>query len=138
MIRGVRDGDSSNECEMFMGRIGMFCKAMIWVLGCAVLTLVCLSSLARAAEQNEEVLELRPLAAGVTLPVAVGRTLRAGKAKPGTVVVMKTTQRVPVSEDSYLKRGAAVRGEVVTSDAGDRTAAHPATLTIRFMQLSYR
>ena len=46
----------------------MFCKAMIWVLGCAVLTLVCLSSLARAAEQNEEVLELRSLAAGVTLP----------------------------------------------------------------------
>jgi hypothetical protein len=26
----------------------------------------------------------------------------------------------------------------VTSDAGDRTAAHPATLTIRFTQLSYK
>src|SRR5256884_2284538 len=49
---------------------------------------------------------------------------------------VKTTQRVPVSEDAYLKRGATVRGEVVTSDAGDGTAAHPATLTIRFTQLS--
>jgi hypothetical protein len=70
--------------------------------------------------------------------VAVGRTLRAGKVKPGTVFLLKTTQRVPVSEDAYLDRGAAVRGEVVTSEAGDRTAAHPATLAIRFTQLSYR
>ena len=58
--------------------------------------------------------------------------------KPGTVFLVKTTQRVPVSEDAYLKRGATVRGEVVASDAGDGTAAHPATLTIRFTQLSYR
>jgi hypothetical protein len=109
---------------------------------CAGLALACLTMPGRAADiaakLQEEVLELQPLQAGVTLPVAVGRTLRAGKVKPGTVFLLKTTQRVPVSEDAYLKRGAAVRGEVVTSDAGDGTAAHPARLTIRFTQLSYR
>jgi len=108
---------------------------------CAGLALAGLTMLGWAADiapKPQEISELRPLQAGVTLPVAVGRTLRAGKVKPGTIVVMKTTQRVPVSEDAYLKRGAAVRGEVVTSAAGDGTAAHPATLTIRFTQLSYR
>jgi hypothetical protein len=118
----------------------MFCKTT-WVLGFAGFVLVCLSILALASDRtakSQAVLELRPLPAGVTLPVAVGRTLRAGKVKPGTVLLLKTTQRVPVSEDTYLNRGAAVRGEVVTSEAGDRTAAHPATLAIRFTQLSYR
>jgi hypothetical protein len=108
---------------------------------CGGLALACLTMFGRAADiapKPQEISELRPLQAGVTLPVAVGRTLRAGKVEPGTVVVVKTTQRVPVSEDAYLKRGAAIRGEVVASDAGDGTAAHPATLTIRFTQLSYR
>jgi hypothetical protein len=58
--------------------------------------------------------------------------------KPGTVFLVKTTQRVPVSPDAYLNRGATVRGEVVVSDAGDGTAARPATLAIRFTQLSCR
>jgi hypothetical protein len=112
-------------------------KRSTWRAG---LALGCLSIFASAADtrKTREISELRPLQAGVTLPVAVGRTLRAGKVKPGTVFLLKTTQRVPVSEDAYLNRGAAVRGEVVTSDAGDRTAAHPATLAIRFTQLSYR
>jgi hypothetical protein len=108
---------------------------------CVGLVLACLSMPGSATDSSlkpQEISELRPLQAGVTLPVAVGRTLRAGKVKPGTVVVVKTTQRVPVSEDAYLKRGAAVRGEVVASEAGDGTAAHPARLTIRFTQLSYR
>jgi hypothetical protein len=108
---------------------------------CARLLLLSVSSMALAADSTPKAkaaLDLQSLRPGITLPVAVGRTLRAGKVKPGTVVVMKTTQRVPVSEDAYLKRGAAVRGEVVTSDAGDGTAAHPAKLTIRFTQLSYR
>ena len=112
-------------------------KRSTWSAG---LALVCLSVFARAADtwKAQEISELQPLQAGITLPVAVGRTLRAGKVKPGTVFVLKTTQRVPVSEDAYLNRGAAVRGEVVTSDAGDRTAGHPATLAIRFTQLSYK
>ena len=108
---------------------------------CVGLVLACLSMSGRATDTSpkpQEISELRPLQAGVTLPVAVGRTLRAGKVKPGTVVVVKTTQRVPVSEDAYLNRGAVVRGEVVTSDAGDRTEAHPAKLTIRFTQLGYK
>ena len=122
-----------------MGTMGTFGKTTAWVFWCAGFVLVCLSPLLRATTpESQAVLELQPLRAGVTLPVAVGRTLRAGKVKPGTVVVVKTTQRVPVSEEAYLSRGATVRGEVVTSDAGDGTAAHPATLTIRFTQLSYR
>ena len=123
-----------------MGRIGRFCKTA-FALWCVGFVLVTLSTLARASDatsKSQAVSELQPLQAGITLPVAVGRTLRAGKVKPGTVFVVKTTQRVPVSEDAYLNRGATVRGEVVMSDAGDRTAAHPATLTIRFTQLSYR
>jgi hypothetical protein len=123
-----------------MGRIGTFCKTTS-VLGCAGFVLVSLSILAIASDatpRGQAVLELQQLRAGVTLPVAVGRTLRAGKVKPGTVVVVKTTQRVPVSEEAYLNRGATVRGEVVASEAGDGTAAHPATLTIRFTQLSYK
>jgi hypothetical protein len=68
----------------------------------------------------------------------MGRTLRAGKVKPGTVFQVKTTQRVPISANGYLKRGAAVRGVVVTSDAGDGTTAHPSELTVRFTQFSYR
>jgi hypothetical protein len=123
-----------------MGRIGKFCKTTC-SLCCVGFVLVSLATLAKASDarsRSQAVLELRPLPAGITLPVAVGRTLRAGKVKPGTVFLLKTTQRVPVSEDAYLNRGAAVRGEVVTSEAGDRTAAHPATLAIRFTQLSYR
>jgi hypothetical protein len=112
-------------------------KRAVWSAG---LALVCLSIFAGAADTRkaQEISELRPLQAGITLPVAVGHTLRAGKVKPGTVFLLKTTQRVPVSEDAYLNRGAELRGEVVTSDAGDRTEAHPATLTIRFTQLSYK
>lgn len=99
-----------------------------------------LSALAASGtqQQSRAVAELQPLEAGVTLPVQVGRTLRAGKTKPGTVIVVTTTQRVPVSADAYLNRGAKVRGEVVTSDAGDGTASHPSVLTIRFTELSYR
>jgi len=84
------------------------------------------------------VAELAPLPVGVTLPVQMGRTLRAGKVKVGTVIEAKTTQRVPVSANAYLKPSVVVRGEVVASEAGDGTATHPATLTIRFNQLNYR
>ena len=123
-----------------MGRIGTFCKTRcaLWCIGLALVSLPDLAKASGSASKSQAVSELRPLPAGVTLPVAVGRTLRAGKVKPGTVFQVKTTQRVPVSQDAYLNRGAAVRGEVVTSDAGDGTAAHPATLAIRFTQLSYR
>jgi hypothetical protein len=82
--------------------------------------------------------ELQPLPAGVTLPVQLGKTLRSGKTRPGTVFTVTTTQRVPISAETYLERGVKLRGEVMTSTAGDGTAAHPAVLVIRFTQLSYR
>lgn len=88
--------------------------------------------------ESKAVAELRPLPDGVTLPVELDKTLRSGKTRPGTVFTVTTTQRVPVSEEMYLERGATLRGEVVTSTAGDGTAAHPAVLVIRFTELSYR
>jgi hypothetical protein len=92
----------------------------------------------KAPQRAHAVSKLQAVPAGVTLPVQMGETLRAGKTKAGTVIMAVTTQRVPVSEDSYLDRGAEVRGEVVESTAGDGTAAHPSVLTIRFTQLGYR
>jgi hypothetical protein len=112
---------------------------MCVVFGVGLVLGIC-SAAGEAAETTPSVAvsELVPLPAGVTLPVQIGRTLRAGKVKVGTVIEAKTTQRVPVSADAYLKLGATVRGEVVASDAGDGTTTHPSTLTIRFDQLSYR
>jgi hypothetical protein len=117
------------------------CRKMMvamWCIGCPVMLP---STLGRAVEigtQSQAITELRPLPAGITLPVQMGRTLRAGKVKPGTVFQVKTTQRVPISANGYLKQGATVRGEVVVSDAGDGTAAHPSTLTVRFTELRYQ
>jgi hypothetical protein len=107
-------------------------------MGLGLLLFPAMGIAAEAKPVTQAVSELQPLPGGVTLPVQMSRTLRAGKVKPGTVVEVKTTQRVPVSETTYLKQGASVRGEVVESVAGDGTAAHPSTLTIRFSQLSYR
>jgi hypothetical protein len=123
---------------MFMGRIGTFGKTTcaFWGVGFVLVSLLTLAK-ASDATSSQVVSELQPLPAGITLPVQMGRTLRAGKVKPGTVFQVKTTQRVPISVNGYLKSGAKVRGEVVASDAGDGTAAHPSVLTIRFTQLSY-
>ncbi len=90
------------------------------------------------AQKSIAVSELKPLPAGVTLPVRIGRSLRAGKVKAGTRITVRTTQRVPVGEHAYLARGAELDGEVVASTAGDGTVAHPATLMFRFTQLRYR
>lgn len=102
----------------------------------ASLLLVGVSVLADVLK-GRAVAELGPLPVGVTLPVELGKTLTAGKTKPGTVFEVTTTQRVPVSEDWYLDRGATLRGEVVTSTAGDGTVERPSVLVIRFTQLSY-
>jgi hypothetical protein len=108
--------------------------SLCWAVG---LLLVSVSVLADSL-RGRAVSELGPLPDGVTLPVVLEKSLRSGKTKPGTVFTVTTTQRVPVSEETYLNRGAKLRGEVVTSTAGDGTAAHPAVLVIRFTRLSYR
>ena len=89
------------------------------------------------AQREAAVSELEALSPGVTLPVQLGRSLRAGKLQVGTQIVVKTTQRVPVSEDSYLKAGAEVDGEVVASIAGNGSGSTRATLSIRFTRLRY-
>ena len=123
-----------------MDRVRTFCRTAcaVWAVGFVLGSGTSLATPAETKKGSQAVSELAPLEAGVTLPVQIGRTLRAGKVKPGTVFQVKTTQRVPVSADTYLKHGARIRGEVVASDAGDGTAAHPSTLTIRFTQLSYQ
>jgi len=89
------------------------------------------------AQREAAVSELEGLSPGVTLPVQLGRSLRAGDVRIGTQVVVKTTQRVPVSEGSYLKAGAEVDGEVVASIASNGKGSTPATLSIRFTRLRY-
>jgi hypothetical protein len=92
---------------------------------------------AAVAQREAAISELRVLPQGVTLPVQLGQSLRAGKVRVGTQLVVKTTQRVPVSEGSYLNAGAELDGEVVVSVAGNGNAATPATLSIRFTRLRY-
>lgn len=113
-------------------------KSGMWGVVLLLASLATQTEASGTSQQSSAVTELQPLHAGITLPVQIGRTLSAGKAKPGTVFAVTTTQRVPVSADAYLNRGAKVRGEVVASDGGDGTAAHPSVLTIRFTELRYR
>jgi hypothetical protein len=89
------------------------------------------------AQREAAVSELEVLPPGVTLPVKLGRSLRAGKVQVGTPIVVTTTQRVPVSEDTYIRAGAELDGEVVASIAGNGNASTPATLSIRFTRLRY-
>ena len=89
------------------------------------------------AQREATVSELEGLSPGVTLPVQLGRSLRAGKVQVGTAIVVKTTQRVPVSEETYVKAGAEVDGEIVTSIAGNSNGSALATLSIRFTRLRY-
>jgi hypothetical protein len=92
---------------------------------------------AAVAQREVAISELQALSPGVTLPVQLGRSLRAGKVPIGTQIVVKTTQRVPVSENTYLKAGAELDGEVVASIADDKRSSAPATLSIRFTRLRY-
>jgi hypothetical protein len=125
----MRAAASNSSKASFLRRIRL-CWSVVFVLASVPVPGGTLAS--------REVFELGPLPVGVTLPVQLGKTLRAGKTKPGTVFTATTTQRVPVSEESYLDRGATLHGKVVTSTAGDGTAEHPSVIAIRFTELSYR
>src|SRR6202522_1320500 len=82
------------------------------------LMMLCASAFG-SKQKSVAVSKLRPLPTGVTLPVRLGRTLRAGSVPVGTKIVVKTTQRVPVSQTAYLDWGAVLTGEITASDAGD-------------------
>jgi hypothetical protein len=71
-------------------------------MGLLLVSLPALAAVLETEPSSHAVVELQPLRPGITLPVAMGRTLRAGKVKPGTVFKVKTTQRIPVSEDGTL------------------------------------
>lgn len=73
--------------------------------------------------------------AGQTLPVSLEHGVRAGRSQPGAAVVGYVTQRVPVSAQTYLPRGAEVLGTVVRSTAA--SGAQPAEITLRFDRLRW-
>jgi hypothetical protein len=122
MLRGV----------LMREHVRMSLRAVLLLAG-----LFAFAAAAAGAQRETAVSELQVLPPGVTLPVRLGRALRAGKVKVGTQIVVKTTQRVPVSEETYLKAGAELDGEVVASIAGHETASAPATLSIQFTRLRY-
>ncbi|MBB5329817.1 hypothetical protein [Tunturiibacter gelidoferens] len=95
------------------------------------------SNTTKEDQRSVSVAKLEPLPVGLTLPVRLGRTLRAGKTRVGLTFVVKMTQRVPVTNTTYLNRGAELEGKVVASVAGDGTAASPAILSIEFTTLRY-
>jgi hypothetical protein len=113
------------------GALGMANGAVLLLGG------VFLCVAAAVAQREAAVSELEALPPGVTLPVKLGRSLRAGKVQVGTPIVVTTTQRVPVSEETYLKAGAELDGEIVASIAGHGNGSTPATLSIRFTRLRY-
>lgn len=78
--------------------------------------------------------ELNQLQPGTTLPVALRKTLRAGKTPVGTAVTALTTQRVPVGPKAWMHHGAQLSG-VVTASSNQGGVA---MLTIRFDELHYR
>ena len=96
------------------------------------------ASLTGMAQKDTAISTLRPLTPGVTLPVRLGRSLQAGKVKPGASFTAATTQRVPIGSHFYLHHGATLHGEVVASTEGDGSAAHPSILSIRFSSLQYK
>ena len=81
---------------------------------------------------------LQPLAPGLTLPIEITHGLKAGQTKPGTPITGFTTQRIPVTQDTYLPRGVKVSGTVIASTYADKRAGHPAVLTLHFSSLRYR
>lgn len=78
---------------------------------------------------------LAPLAAGLTVPIEINHTYRAGKTAPGTTIVASTTQRIPLGNHRYLRYGVKVVGTVVASTRADKATGKPATMTIRFDKL---
>ena len=103
-----------------------------------LLAIVLFNACLANAQKAAAISELRPLAPGITLPVRLGRSLEAGKVKPGTSFLATTTQRVPIAQHLYLHHGAKLHGVVVTSTQGNGTAAKPSILSIRFTSLQYK
>jgi hypothetical protein len=119
------------KCALKCEPVFLILRAFLLLAG----VFVCVT--AAVAQREVAISELGALPPGVTLPVQLGRSLRAGKVPVGTQIVVKTTQRVPVSENSYLKAGVELDGEVVASISDNGHSLTPATLSIRFTRLRY-
>lgn len=99
-------------------------SVMSWAL---LLVLLAAPGYAQTMHEAQTLVSLVP---GTTLPVELQRGLEAGHTAVGTRVLAKTTQRVPISPDLYLKRGALLTGEV--------TLSTPGILKLRFSTLRYQ
>ncbi|MDQ2832534.1 MAG: hypothetical protein M3Y50_02100 [Acidobacteriota bacterium] len=93
---------------------------------------------AAPAQKLTPIETLTTLPAGLTLPVRIGHSVRAGSLKPGAPITASTTQRIPLANHTFLPHGAKVTGAILTSQAAEKDKTEPAVLTIRFTSLTYR
>ncbi len=68
---------------------------------------------------------LTSLPPGLYLPVSLANTLHAGRTPAGTAVTLRTTQRIPLGNRTFLPRGTVLHATLTAS------AADPATLTLQ-------
>ncbi len=113
------------------------CNGVYCLLGCvALLALSAASAQTQPGDHSHEperpVRTLTPLPVGLTVPIQISHTYRAGKTSPGTTIVASTTQRIPLGNYRYLRYGVKVIGTVVASTPADKATGKPATMTIRF------
>lgn len=80
-------------------------------------------------------------AASTAIPVSFTRTLEAGKAHPGDVVIAKTMQAVTLEDGRQIPKGSALTGHVIESrgfvfDPTPYAVQKPSVLSIRFDTLA--
>ncbi len=97
-----------------------------------LLAIICASG---RTQQLQAATSLMPVPPGLTLPVRIVHSLRAGAAKAGIPVTAITSQRIPISDKLFLPPGIEVLGRVIASREG---GGQPAVLTLRFSSLRYR
>lgn len=99
-----------------------------------LLCLLLASVSARPAEKppaRHPVATLTSIPAGLTLPVALTSSLRAGRSPVGQPLQAITTQRVPLPGNSFLPSGAHLVGSV------ERSSTAPDTLTLRIASVRF-
>lgn len=95
------------------------------------------ASLVTFAQAGSPVFALSPLSPGTTLPVRLTHQLKAGSSKAGSTFFATTTQRIPLTLNSFLPPGTEIVGHVVNSQTASSPAA-PSTLTLRFTEIRYK
>lgn len=95
------------------------------------------ATLVTFAQNGSPIVTLSPLSSGTTLPVRLTHELKAGAVKPGSTFLATTTQRIPVTLNSFLPPGTEIVGNVVSSQTSSSPSA-PSELTLRFTEIRYK